>query len=170
MRIMEHINDIKSLNKIGSQTTLLICLPIGLVFSFLVLTISLFPPFDIALALVGGGLFWSPGSIIIPLTFAYLLWIGGRKIVNNLRQDKSVLGTSFFFSLYVNSFLFLTIAVFWVISGLFYTINLKEYSKPTFLFIGLGLTIVTYIVATITTTFTIGLLTVYIIKKRLNRR
>ena len=167
---MEHINDIKSLDKVGSQTTLLICLPIGLLFSFLVLTISLFPPFDIALALGGGGLFWFPGSIIIPLTFAYLLWTGGRKIANNLQQDKSVLGTSFFFSIYVNSFLFLTIAILWVIGGLFYTIDLKEYSKSTFVFIGLGLTIVTYIIATITTTFTMGLLTVYIIKKRLNRR
>ncbi|HLP32252.1 MAG TPA: hypothetical protein VK202_02205 [Bacteroidia bacterium] len=167
---MEHINDIKPFDRIGSLTTLLICLPIGLLFSFLVLTISLFPPFNIALTLGGGGLFWFPGSIIIPLTFAYLVWTGGRKIVNNLRQDKSVLRTSFLFSIYVNTFLFLTIAMLWLIGGLFYTIDLKEYSKSTFVFIGLGLTIVTYIIATITTTFTIGLLTVFIIKKRLKRR
>jgi len=167
---MENINDIKSLGKIGSQTTLLICLPIGLLFSFLVLTISLFSPFDIALALGGGGLFWFPGSIIIPLIFAYLLWTGGRKIVNNLRQDKSVLGTSFLFSIYVNSFLFLAIGILWVIGGLFYAIDLKEYSKSTFVFVGLGMTVITYLIATITTTFTTGLLTVYFIKKRLNRR
>ena len=167
---MERISDIKPLDKIGSWTTLLICLPIGFLFSFLVLTVSLFPPFNMALALGGGRLFWFPGSIIIPLTFAYLLWTGGQKIVNNLQQEKSVLKTSFLFSIYVNSFLFLIIGIIWLISGIFYTIDLKEYSKLTFLLIGLSLTVITYFVATITTTFTIGLLTVYLIKKRLNRQ
>lgn len=112
--------DIELSNKIGSRISLLICLPPGLVFSFCVFMISLFPPFDIALMFGGGGLFWFPGSIIIPLTFVYLLWKGGRKIVKSLNRNRSILRTSFSFSLYVNSNLFLIIAIIWAISAIFF--------------------------------------------------
>lgn len=164
---MKKIKDRKLSDKIGSRTTLLICLPIGLIFSFLVLIVSLFPPFDIVLALGGGGFFWFPGSILIPLTFIYLLWSGGQKIARNIILDKSVLKTSFLFSLYVNSIPFILIAIIWLIGALFFSIDLKEYTKSTFLLIGLGSTILTFIIASPFTTFTIGLLTVYAIKKRL---
>lgn len=77
-----------NLDKIGSQTALFIGLPLGTIFSLGVLVISLFPMFDLGLAIIGGKLFWHPiiWAGLIPATFIFLLWAAGKKNQITFRQ------------------------------------------------------------------------------------
>jgi hypothetical protein len=152
--------------KIGSRTALLIGLPIGITFSFLVLFISLFAPLDIGIGFIGGRLFWHPiiWAAIIPFTFGLLLWKAGQRIKRHLDKDYSILKTSFYFTLFVNTYFFGLILLIFIIGGLLFN-AVSNFSFSTF-GIAFGLTTSIYVGATVFTTFTIGLLIVYITKKR----
>jgi len=158
-------------NNTGSKIALIFGIPIGLTFSFFVLLISLFPPIDFALAFTGGRLFWFPiiNCIIIPATFIYLLWKGGKNIHKHLNLNYSIIKSSFLFTLYINVRLFLLLFLIFLIGGIFFNPASEVISGKVFtIFIGLGITISTFIIATLFTTFTIGILIVTNTRKRIN--
>jgi hypothetical protein len=158
----------ENLEKIGSRTALLIGLPIGMIFSFAVLFISLFPMFDFGLALIGGKLFWHPiiWGGLIPLSFTFLLWIAGKKIKGHLSRNYSTLKISFLFTLYVNSRLFGLLLLIFIVGDLFFNI-IQPLSLSNINLVAIGLTILTFIAATAFTTVTIGLLIVIITKRKI---
>lgn len=159
-------------NNVGSKVALIFGIPIGLTFSIFVLVVSLFPPIDIALAFTGGGLFWFPvvNCLIIPATFVYLLWKSGKRIHKHLDLNYSALKTSFLFTLYINLRLFLLLFLIFLFGGVFFTPEPKIISSQFLTAaIGFGLTATTFIIATLFTTFTIGLLIVTITKKRISK-
>jgi hypothetical protein len=158
----------ESLGRIGSWTALLIGLPVGIIFSITVLYVSMFPPLDYALALIGGKLFWHPiiWGGLIPLSFAFLLWTGGKKIKTHFDKNYSTLKSSFIFTLHVNSRLFGLLLLIFVIGGLFFNI-IQDGSFSDISFVAVGLTIFTFIAATVFTTVTIGLLIVTVTKNRI---
>ncbi len=152
----------KSIYKIGSKMALLIGFPIGLLFSWMALTFSLFSPINVSVAISGGKFLWFPGCIVTPLVFVYLLWSGGRRIASDLSLNKSILSTSFRFSLYVNSFIFLVIVALWVIGAFHFQ---ETYITATVFMC--SLVVGCYLLAVFFTTFTIGWLIVYVIKEKM---
>jgi hypothetical protein len=157
-----------NLDKIGSRTALFVGLPIGTIFSSMVLILSLFPVFDFGFVLIGGKLFWHPliWAGIIPLTFVFLLWKAGGKIKKHLDEKHSILSTSLKFTIFVNSWLFGLIFLNFIVGGLFFSF-LQPNSSVYLNLIAFALTILIYLVSTILTTVTIGLLIVIITKKRI---
>lgn len=159
----------QNFDRIGSRIALFIGLPFGTIFSLTVLLISLFPPIDIALAFHGGAIFWHPiiWAGLIPVTFIFLLWKAGGKIKVNLDKKHSILKTSFFFTLFINSWLFALIILIFIIGGTFFSpsqaTNLLN-MRMTMIYI----TIFSYIISTVFTTFTIGYLIISITQKKLN--
>lgn len=156
-------------DRIGSRTALLIGLPIGLMFSFTILVISLFPMVDIGLAAIGGRLFWHPiiWAGLIPIIFTFLLWKAGQRINVHLDKNYSVIKISFLFTLFINSRLFTLILLIFLIGGLFSNV-VGTFSLFSF-GVALGLTIFTFITATVFTTFTVGMLIVTIAKRKIYR-
>ena len=151
----------------GAKTALIIGLPLGMMFSLAVWYISLFAPFDVALALLGGDIFWAPyNSIFIISAFAVLLWHGGIKIENNLYNYKSFIKTSFRFTLFVNGWLFSILVGIFII-GTKYFNSFPENSFNS-IFIGIAILILIFILSTFLTTFTIGLIIVLVTKYRLH--
>jgi hypothetical protein len=146
--------------KIGSKSALLIGLPIGILFSIFVLIITLFPMIDFGIMFIGGQIFWNPiiWGGLIPLVFIFLLWNSGKKIDSNLRKNFSKIKTSFLFTIYINIRLFSLIGLLFIIGAF---LNHQELNNTSSIMniigISLVITILTFIVATIITTFTIGL-------------
>jgi len=159
-----------NLDKIGAHTALFVGLPFGIIFSAMVLVISLFPMLDFGLVLIGGRIFWHPiiWAGIIPIVFIFLLWTAGKKIKTHLDKKYSIIKTSFLFTLFVNNRLFGLILLIFIIGGLFYS-PLHTAKSTNINFIAIGLAIFTYIISTILTTFTIGLLIVTITKNKIFR-
>jgi hypothetical protein len=155
-------------NRVGSWTALIVGFPIGMAFSFGVLYLSLHSMLDLGLTLIGGKLFWHPmiWAGVIPLTFALLLWKAGDRIKIHFEQGYSEIKTSFLFSFFVNMRLFVLLLLIFIGGGLFFNTN----PSITFaLSASIGLTLLTLIVATIFTTFTIGFLIVTITKNKIFR-
>lgn len=158
-----------NLEKIGSKTALCIGLPFGTIFSLSVLFISLFPILNFGLVLVGGKLFWHPliWAGLIPATFIFLLWTAGKKIKNHLDKKYSIIKTSFLFTIFVNSWLFGLILLIFIIGGFFFSPQTSGIANISLT--AIGLTVFTYIVSTVLTALTIGLLIVTITKNKIYR-
>jgi len=153
----------------GSWIALLIGLPFGVVFSYAILYISLFPMIDMFLAIIGGVVFWYPvvWAGIIPVVFMLVLWLAGRKIHRRLDNNYSTLWTSFRFTLFVNTWMFGLLMVFFVIGNVFFSVI----SNTKFgIGIGVAITLFMFGIATVFTTFTIGLLIVVVTKNRIRSR
>ena len=159
-----------SLDRVGSWTSLFIGLPLGVLFSFAVLYISLLPMLDFGVAIIGGGLFWHPiiWGGIIPLSYAILLWRAGKRIKGHLDKNYTALKTSFLFTLFVNSWLFGLLLSIFILGGLFFNIE-QTISFGNISIVAIGLTILTFIIATALTTVTIGLLIVIITRSKINK-
>ena len=156
-----------NLDRVGPWTSVLIGLPCGLLFTFFIVIISLFPPIDLGLATIGGGLIWHPITwIVVMLTFLFLLWTAGKKIKKHLDRQYSIVKTSFLFTLFINCWLFGLFIPIFIIGGLIFyqSFNLWAFG------IALGLTVFAFIVATVFTTFTIGLVVIAITKNKINKR
>lgn len=162
-------NKKESLDIIGSQTALYIGIPLGTIFLFLVLYISLFPMLDFELVIIGGNLFWKPlvSFAIIPATFIFLLWTAGKKIKSHLDKNYSLIKTSFLFTLFVNSWLFTLLLIIFLVGGLFFSSGGEKYARVSAT--AIGLTLFAYIISTAITTLTIGLLIVTVTKNRIYR-
>lgn len=159
-----------NLDKIGARTALFVGLPFGTVFSLTVFVFSLFPMLDFGLAFIGGGLFGNPiiWAGLIPVTFIFLLWTAGNKIKTHLDKKYSVIQTSFLFTLFVNSWLFSVILIIFSVGGLFFS-PLHTSGISNISLTAIGLTIFTYIISTVLTALTIGLLIVTITKNKIYR-
>lgn len=156
-----------NLDRIGSRTALFVGLPFGTIFSLMVLFISLFPMFDLGLAVIDGRLFWHPiiWGGLIPATFIFLLWTGGGKIKKHLDKKHSIIRTSFLFTLFVNSWLFALILMIFIIGGLFFPLYKEGFSGISLT--AIGFTISLYLVSTVFTALTIVLLIVTITKNKI---
>ncbi len=157
------------IDTVGSWIAIFVGLPLGIAFCFLVLYISLFPPLDVGLSLIGGGLFWFPivWAGLIPLTYTFLLWTAGKRIKKHLNKNYSALKTSFLFTTFVNAYLFGLFFGIFIISVLF--INPLQTSSYYNFVIAPIVIILIFLLATIFITFTIGLLIVSITKNKIYR-
>lgn len=159
-----------NLDRIGSRIALLVGLPFGTIFSLTVLIVSLFPMVDFGLAFIGGGLFWHPiiWAGLIPASFIFLLWTAGNKIKKHLDKKYSIVRTSFLFTLFVTSWLFGLILLIFIIGGLFFS-PFQPSGFSNISLTAIGLTVFTYVISTVLTTLTIGLLIVKITKNKIYR-
>jgi len=159
------------LEKIGARAALKIGLPIGLIFSMAVLYLSLFSMVNLGVYIIGGKLFWHPivWALIVPLMFFGLLWTGGKKLKGYVENRFSSLKSSFHFTLYVNIRLFLIIALIFIVGG-FLTSFQNDGNISSLKIIGMGLsaTLLTFLIATIFTTFTIGFAIVRLAEKKIS--
>jgi hypothetical protein len=152
----------------GSKMALLIGLPIGTVFSLGVLVLSLFPMLDLFIVIGGGGVVWNPlvWGLVIPVTFTFLLWKAGGNIEGHFTKKYSTLKVSFLFTLFVNSWLFLLFAIIFLFGLVYY--GFGEHQSFLDLFIGgLKTIFISYLVMTLCTTFSIGLVIVAVVEKKL---
>ncbi len=148
----------------GSWTAILIGFPLGIIFSWTVLYISLFPMVDIGLLIIGGRLFWHPiiWAGIIPIVFMFLLWKAGDKIKMHLQRGYAVLKTSFLFTLYILALL--------IIGRLFFSPTQEPISSFSIITLTtIAITFFTYLISTVITALTIGLLVVTITKNKIYR-
>lgn len=107
------LNIANKYEKIGVLTSFIIGLPIGLTPIFL----TMFAPTAISgegLPTIGLIAVYGYSIIGLIMSFIYALWYAGRKIVNHILSDKSLLFTSYYYSITVNKiiwtvFLILTI-------------------------------------------------------------
>jgi hypothetical protein len=145
----------------GVKNALLIGLPIGLIFSYLVLYLSLFPPFNVGLFFLGGKIFWQPivWGGLIPLVFAVSLWAAGRRIEGYFSENSSLLRASFLFTFFINIRLFALISILFIANNLFLE---PDAIAPFYgIIIGIGSALLFFMAATIWTTLSIGLLIVW---------
>ncbi len=158
----------QNIHNIGSRVALFIGLPFGTIFSLTVFVFSLFPMLDFGIVIIGGQLFWHPIICVglIPVTFIFLLWAAGRKIKTHLGKNYSVIKTSFLFTVFVNNRLFGLIILIFIVSGFLY--NPLQTNPFDISLIAIGLTVLTYIIATTLTTLTIGLLIVFVTKNKID--
>jgi hypothetical protein len=154
--------------KIGSRYALLIGLPVGLTFSILVLIASLFPPFNFLVFTSGLQGFWHPliWAVIIPVSFIFLLWYEGKKISNYL-TSKNIFLSSFIFTIKLNLKLFLILLLIAFFSTIFFGFLVVLESQIKSLFIGTITILITFIFATIATTFSISLVIVKLTQNKL---
>ncbi len=137
----------------GISTSYLIGTPIGLLTIFIV--------FLIPAALTGEGLapmgmvaVYCKSIVGLIISFLIALGVGGHNVVKDLRNQKSLIKTSFRYSLTVN-------AIVWSVF-IFLTILDNNEGLLTFLLPP----IIAFVFCTAITTFTLGLLICYTIKKR----
>jgi hypothetical protein len=127
--------------------------PVGLITVFIVFTIPIMLTGEglATMALIG-----VYGKAILGLLISFLvaLGIGGHNATVDIENKKSLLKTSFKYSLTVNS-------IIWTVFVLLTIFN----NEKSFWLI-LTLPIVAFILCTIITTFTLGLFICYMIKKR----
>jgi hypothetical protein len=144
----------RNIDNSGSWVAILVGLPIGLLFSIVVLVFSLFPPIDFVLIFIGGGVFWKPFVcfVAIPLSFAYLLWQAGKRIKPNFDKGYSLLKVSFVFTFYM---IFFTP-----------TLSAKIFHSIPIVGIAVALVMSSFILATAITTFTLGVFIAAITKYR----
>ena len=154
--------------KTGSKYALLIGLPIGLTFSALVLITSLFPPFNFVLFATNLQGFWHPWvwAGIIPIRYMYLLWNEGKKISNYL-QTKNIFISSFIFTVKLNLKLFAVILLIGIFSVLFFGASTVLKSELILLFVATMAIILTFIFATLLTTFSISLIIVKLTQNKI---
>jgi len=166
--LTQTLHKINMKEKTGSKYAILIGLPIGLMFSALILIASLFPPFNFVLFMTNLQGFWHPlvWAGIIPISYIYLLWHEGRKISSYL-QTKNILTTSFIFTLKLNLKLFAIILLIGLLSVLFFGISTVSQSQLISLFVTTIAIILTFIFATLITTFSISLLIVQLTQNKL---
>lgn len=139
-------------------TAYLICVPTGLLTIFIV--------FAIPLILTGEGLATillveTYGWAILGLIFSFLIsiWFGSKKAHSQLTKNKSVLNSSFYFSLTINT-------IIWTIFILLTIIKNFDYN---ILFV-LILPVLGFIISVIGTTFTIGLIITNIFDRNLKKQ
>ncbi|QTE23501.1 hypothetical protein [Polaribacter cellanae] len=164
------MNNISKFEKIGAKTALLIGASIGLVFLYYVIYFSLFPMLDFGIATINGNIFWNLliSLGLIPFTFILLLWKGGRKITHYISNGFSEIKSSFFFTLFINIRLFSLIGFIFIFGTLIKTWKDENVLGVfTSLLISLSLTTIFFLISTLFTVFTIGLLIVNITHKRI---
>ena len=139
----------------GILISYLIGTPIGLITIFIVFTIPVMLTGEglATIALVG-----VYGKAILGLIVSFLiaLGIGGHNASTDIVKEKSLLKTSFKYSLTVN-------AIIWTV---FILLTIFSNGKKDFWLI-LTPPILAFIICTIITTFTLGLLICFIIQKRI---
>ena len=137
-------------------TSYLIGAPIGI---FVVLATIFVPSFLFGEGLMTIVILGTYGISTIGLVVAFLiaLWIGGKLAYKNIKSGKSLLLTSFKYSSIVNLIIWST---FCVIVGL--TVSEEK-------FLMMIPPIIAFVICTILTTFSIGLLISYIIKRINNK-
>jgi hypothetical protein len=163
----KHLPD-TSLNKIGPRTAVIIGFPLGMGFGLGLLYLSLFPGLDFGIFVSGAGLFWHPliWAGIIPASFIFLLWKAGKKIKLHLDRDFPLLKTSFLFTFYINNRLFSLLLLLYFISQLYTGLMPSEYlGKVNWMVLKILFWL--YVIFTVLTSLTIGLLIVYITKSRI---
>ncbi|WP_158850494.1 hypothetical protein [Algibacter sp. L1A34] len=118
----------------------------------------------IPLLLTGEGLLtiailgtYGVSTIGLVVAFLIALWIGGKLAYKNINDGKSLILTSFKYSVVVNLIIWLT---FCLIVGLTVTEERFLMMIPP---------IIAFVICTILTTFTIGLLIAYVIKRINNK-
>jgi hypothetical protein len=156
--------------KIGSRYALLVGLPVGLTFSILVLIASLFSPFNFLVFTSGLQGFWHPivWAGIIPLSFIFLLWNEGKKISNYLK-NKDIILSSFIFTAKLNLKLFLILVLTLLFTSFFFGFSVVLVSQVKSLIIGTITMLITFIFATIVTTFSISLIIVKLTQNKLKK-
>lgn len=137
-------------------TSYLFGAPIGI---FVVFAMIFVPSFLFGEGLMTIVILGTYGISIIGLvvTFLIALWIGGKLAYRNIKSGKSVLMTSFKYSTVVNLIIWTT---FCLIIGLTVTEERFLMMIPP---------IIAFVVCTVLTTFSIGLLISYIIKRINNK-
>ena len=133
-------------------TSYLIGAPIGI---FAIASLIIIPSFitgEGLLTMVMLGVYSNP-IIGLVISFLIALWIGGKLAFENINNGKSLILTSFKYSVIVNLIIWSTFCIIILLSN--------EEDK----LIVIIPPIIAFIVCTILTTFTIGLLICYIIKK-----
>ena len=140
----------------GILISYLIGAPVGL---FTILIVSVTP-----VALTGEGLgtmllFGTYGKAIIGLIISFLiaLSIGGQNASIDIERQKALIKTSFKYSLTINT-------IIWTV---FILLTIFDNEKKN-LFLFIIPPIIAFILCTIITTFTLGLLICYTIRKRIN--
>lgn len=133
-------------------TSYLIGAPIGI---FVVLATIFVPSFLFGEGLLTIAVLGTYGVSTIGLIIAFLfsLWVGGKLAYKNIKNGKSLILTSFKYSTVVNLIIWTT---FCLIVGLTITEERFLMMIPP---------IIAFVVCTILTTFTIGLLISYVIKR-----
>ncbi len=137
-------------------TSYLIGAPIGI---FVVFATIFVPSFLFGEGLITIAILGTYGVSTIGLVVAFLvaLWIGGKLAHKNIKNGKSLILTSFKYSAVVNLIIWMT---FCLIVGLTITEERFLMMIPP---------IIAFVVCTILTTFTIGLLITYMIKRINNK-
>lgn len=145
----------------------LIGLPSGLIFSFLALYFSI-KDLDEGLPIIG--LISIYGIPLIGLLFGFFLALGyaAVKAYNNLKQGKSILYTSFLYSLKVNIIIWTVFVVVALLTQIF-VIFMNFDENGSYLFILFSIfapAIIIFPVSVFFTTFTIGYLICYLINRQ----
>ena len=137
-------------------TSYLIGAPIGILVVFATIFI---PSFLFGEGLMTIVIIGTYGISIIGLVVAFLiaLWIGGKLAYKNIKRRKSLLLTSFKYSAVVN-------IIIWTTFCLIIGVTVKEER-----FLMMIPPIIAFVVCTVLTTFTIGLLISYVIKRINNK-
>ena len=140
-------------NMKGIITSYLIGTPIGLI---TILFVFITPAALTGEGLATMGMVAIYGKAIVGLIISFLiaLGIGGHKVVTDLRKQKSLIKTSFRYSLTVNI----------IIWSVFILLTIMDNSKDFLAFLLPPL--IAFIFCTAITTFTLGLIICYTIKKR----
>lgn len=137
-------------------TSYLIGAPIGMLTVIATIWIPLFVTGEglLTIAIIGT---YGKSTVGLVVAFLIALWIGGKLAYQNIKRGKSLLLTSFKYSTVVNLIIWTT---FGLISGLTVTEDRFLMMLPP---------IVAFVVCTVLTTFSIGLLISYRIKRISNQ-
>ena len=153
--------------KTGSVYALLIGMPVGIAFSFVALSASMYFPFNLLLKIGGFQIFWHPVSwLIILSTLAWSLWQTGKMIGPALQKGNSV-RTSLLFTFRTNIKVFLSITAIYLAGAIADWLNKADASFIELIPYGIIVMILLFSFATLVTAFTIGLALVEITKHKL---
>jgi len=142
----------------GIMISLLVGLPIGL---FVVVVMYMLPMWftgEGIVTMIINGVYGKAIEALV-LSFIIGLWIGGSNAFSDLSKSRSLLFSSFKYSITVNSIIW---ASFIIVTAM------NNTEKGSMLFIIPP--IIAFIICTVGTTFTLGLLICYIIKKRIGSK
>ncbi len=144
--------------KINLTTAYLISIPLGLIAAFIAFELPIILTRDgrYASILIIETYGWSILGLI--LSFYIAIWYGSKKAHYMLRAGNNLLPTSFKFSLIINCIVWITFSIIAIIDNLDYNI----------LFV-LIFPIVAFFISVAITTFTIGLLIVYLFDTRIKK-
>lgn len=156
-------------NNAGAWISLLIGLPLGLLSFFIVGCLFIIPPFSLVFLFIGGGVFGQPLLFLIgiPVIFASLLWIGGQRIAGYIGQGHSLITISRMYTTFVAIRLFAAMLVLFIAGITIFPSRGLEVSKLLCIGVAAGLLLLAFKVVNFYTTHTVGLLVVFLTKKRL---